>query len=125
VNPYGRAGPGRLITHFVLVEFARRLRAGLRPDDVAARLGGDAFVVVSEHVRNGTDAQAIVERLRGLVAEPVRRGDDVLAVGVSIGMAAAYGLDRPDTDALPAAADADMYADKTRHKGLVAGLPAG
>ena len=116
---------GHAAGDFVLVEFAGRLRAGPRPDDIAARLGGDEFVVMSEHITNGTDARAVVERLRGLVTEPVRRGDDVLTIGVSIGMAAAFDLSRPDADALLAAADADTYADKTRHKDLVAGRPAG
>jgi diguanylate cyclase (GGDEF)-like protein len=100
----------------VLVEFARRLTAGLRPGDVAARLGGDEFVVLSENVESEAEARAIAERLRGLTDEPVRCSGEAYAVGVSIGVAAAGDLDHPDTDALLAAADTDMYAEKTRHR---------
>jgi diguanylate cyclase (GGDEF)-like protein len=107
---------GHAAGDYVLVEFAGRLRAGLRPGDVAARLGGDEFVVLSENIETEADAQAIAERLRGLTADPVWRSDEAFAVGVSVGMAAAGDLDRPDTDALLAAADADMYAEKTRDR---------
>jgi diguanylate cyclase (GGDEF)-like protein len=110
---------GHAAGDFVLVEFARRLHTGLRPGDVAARLGGDEFVVLSENVDSDADAQAIAERLRGLAIEPVCRSDESFAVGVSIGMAATGHLDRPDSDALLAAADTDMYAEKTRQRGLL------
>jgi diguanylate cyclase (GGDEF)-like protein len=106
---------GHAAGDFVLVEFARRLRAGLRPGDIAARLGGDEFVVFSEYVETEADARAIAARLRDLTADPVRQADEAYAVGVSIGMAAAANLDRPDSDALLAAADADMYVEKARH----------
>jgi diguanylate cyclase (GGDEF)-like protein len=107
---------GHAAGDFVLVEFAGRLRAGLRPGDMAARLGGDEFVVLSSNVQSPAEARAIAERLHGLVLYPVRRGEETYAVGVSIGVAAAGELDRPDTDALLAAADADMYSEKTRHR---------
>jgi hypothetical protein len=44
------------------------------------------------------------------------RDGAALAVGVSVGVAAAGDLDRPDSDALLAAADTDMYAEKARHR---------
>jgi diguanylate cyclase (GGDEF)-like protein len=106
---------GHAAGDFVLVEFARRLRAGLRSGDVAARLGGDEFVVLCENVETEAEAWAIAGHLRGLVADPVLRSDESYAVGVSLGMAAAGDLDQPDSDTLLAAADSGMYADKTRH----------
>jgi len=107
---------GHAAGDFVLVEVAARLRAGLRAGDVAARLGGDEFVVLSGEVDGPAEAHAIAERLRGLLTGPVRRGEETYAVGVSIGVAAAGELDQPDADALLAAADAGMYAEKTRHR---------
>jgi diguanylate cyclase (GGDEF)-like protein len=107
---------GHAAGDLVLIEFAERLRAGLRPGDVAARLGGDEFVVLSEHLDSEADTQAIVRRLRDLVKDPIGRSGEPLTVGVSIGTAAAGDLDRPDTDAILAAADAAMYAEKTRHR---------
>ncbi|MCO8276302.1 GGDEF domain-containing protein [Actinoplanes sp. TRM 88003] len=104
---------GHAAGDFVLVEFARRLVAEVRPGDVAARLGGDEFVVLAEHVDSEEAAHALAGRLRALAAEPVRRGDEVYEVGVSIGLAAAGRLPQPDADALLAAADVEMYAEKT------------
>jgi diguanylate cyclase (GGDEF)-like protein len=106
---------GHAAGDFVLVEFARRLRTTLRPGEVAARLGGDEFVVLSENVASAADARAIADRLQGLADEPVCRLDEAFIVGVSVGVAAAGDLDAPDTDALLAAADAEMYTEKTRH----------
>ncbi|WP_284045273.1 GGDEF domain-containing protein [Paractinoplanes maris] len=111
---------GHAAGDFVLVEFARRLVTAMRPGDVAARLGGDEFVVLADGVSGDEDARALVERLRGLVARPVRRGDDLYPVGVSIGVATAAHLSHPDADALLAAADAEMYAEKTAHASVKA-----
>jgi diguanylate cyclase (GGDEF)-like protein len=115
---------GHAAGDFLLVEFAHRLRSELRGTDVAARLGGDEFVVLSEEIENEAAARAVEERLRHLVNEPVCRGDDCFTVGVSIGIAAAGDLTRPDVDALLAAADADMYQAKIRNKRAAAD-PAG
>ncbi|WP_249997930.1 GGDEF domain-containing protein [Actinoplanes sp. M2I2] len=104
---------GHAAGDFVLVECARRLVAALRPVDVVARLGGDEFVVLVDDVPDERQARALADRLRRLVAEPVRRGDDEYRIGVSIGVAAAGRLLQPDADALLAAADLEMYAEKT------------
>jgi diguanylate cyclase (GGDEF)-like protein len=101
---------------YVLVEFARRLRSGLRAGDTAARLGGDEFVVLTEDVDNEAEAQAIAERLRGLTDEPGWRSDECFTIGVSIGVAAAGDLADPDADALLAAADSEMYAEKSSRR---------
>ncbi|MBL7256676.1 GGDEF domain-containing protein [Paractinoplanes lichenicola] len=102
---------GHAAGDFVLVEFARRLVAALRPGDVAARLGGDEFVVLAEEVPGEPGARALAERLRALAAEPVRRGEESYPIGVSVGWAAA--AQHPEAEALLAAADAEMFADKT------------
>jgi diguanylate cyclase (GGDEF)-like protein len=98
----------------VLIEFAERLKASLRVGATAARLGGDEFIVLAEDIGDAAEAQVLADRLRGLTVEPVRCGEDTYAVGVSIGVAAAGDLDRPDADALLAAADSSMYSQKTR-----------
>ena len=107
---------GHAAGDLVLVEFGRRLTAALRPGDLAARLGGDEFVVLAENVTGETDALALVQRLRDLITEPVRDGDQAYEVGASIGLAAASDLAEPTADALLAAADAGMYAEKTARR---------
>ncbi len=53
-----------------LVEFARRVRAVLRPSDTVARLGGDEFVVLCEALENEREAMALAERLVTVLATP-------------------------------------------------------
>jgi len=111
---------GHAAGDFLLVEFARRLRAELHPTDTAARLGGDEFVVLAEELDSEDAAQAVAERLRLLVAEPACWGGVCFTVGVSIGMTAAGDFAHPDVDALLAGADAGMYEEKTHNRRIEA-----
>jgi diguanylate cyclase (GGDEF)-like protein len=94
----------------VLVEFARRLRATVRVTDTVARLAGDEFVVLFEHLGSSEELAAlgrkIVEAMR-----PRFLADSVdLAVTTSVGLAvAAPGIGR---DALLRQADEALYAAK-------------
>ncbi|MFP5253013.1 MAG: diguanylate cyclase domain-containing protein [Actinomycetes bacterium] len=60
-------GPG--VGDAVLVETARRLRATLRPDDVAARLAGTEFAVLVARA-TAAGVAALSDRLTAAVAEP-------------------------------------------------------
>jgi diguanylate cyclase (GGDEF)-like protein len=60
-------GPG--VGDAVLLETARRLRATLRPDDVAARLAGTEFAVLVPHA-SAAGVAALSDRLTAAVAEP-------------------------------------------------------
>jgi diguanylate cyclase (GGDEF)-like protein len=68
----------------VLVEVARRLRAGAGAGDVPARLSGDEFAVVTE----GTAVQsyALATRLLTMLAEPIELPGVTLHLSASIGM---------------------------------------
>ena len=71
----------------VLREFARRLRAGLRPQDALSRPGGDEFTAFMAEVRP-EDAGAIVERLHQAVAgRAFIAGVGAFDLGVSMGWA--------------------------------------
>src|SRR5262249_46896335 len=69
----------------VLVEVARRLRTGAGGSDLAARLSGDEFAVVTEEppVR----AYALATRMVPVLAEPV-----VLPGGVTVHLTASVGM---------------------------------
>jgi diguanylate cyclase (GGDEF)-like protein len=100
----------------VLIETARRLERVLGDHGgTVARLGGDEFVVVCE----GEDDEHALGRFASRVIEsiiaPIDHDGQPLHVGTSIGVAIPVG-DEP-VDALLAAADAAMYAAKTRGKG--------
>lgn len=99
----------------LLVEIARRLRAGARETDVVARIGGDEFVILLADLdvqSAPVSVQAVVDRIRGLLAGTFPIGPVELKVDASIGTAI-YPLDSRDSQGLLAVADAAMYAGKT------------
>ncbi len=94
----------------VLRGVADRLRAGVRPSDTVARVGGDEFVIL---VENATDAglEALRSRLRRAVCAPIEVAGQTLNVGVSVGVARAdRGATTPQD--LLSRADARMYDAK-------------
>jgi diguanylate cyclase (GGDEF)-like protein/PAS domain S-box-containing protein len=98
----------------MLVEVANRLRAGARDTDVVARVGGDEFLVMLADldVQEAPElAATVIERIRGLLADPLPVDAVEIRVDASIGLAL-YPIDSREADGLLAAADAAMYAGK-------------
>ena len=106
---------GHAVGDDLLVEVAGRLRAGARDTDVVARYGGDEFVILLAdlEVQSAAElAQTVVERIRGVLADPLPVGPVELSVEASIGVAT-YPHDSRDAKGLLAAADAAMYVGKS------------
>ena len=111
---------GHAVGDALLRAVGRRLRALLRPGDIAARLGGDEFAVLLAGA-DAEEAAAVAERVRAALYEPITVRGLRLLVGASIGLGVGHpGTDQP-ADVLELA-DASMYAAKRSGKGRVAVL---
>jgi diguanylate cyclase (GGDEF)-like protein len=95
----------------MLTEFAQILLAGVRTGDVAARIGGDEFVVLITGVPDADQAVTAAQRVLAMAAAaPVRLGEDLLPVRASIGVATGRPGDTPKE--LLRRADIAMYQAK-------------
>jgi len=101
----------------VLKEVAKRLRGCIRKPDTAARIGGDEFIVIIEHL-NIANASIIGERIVKSLGRPIDTPDGVANIGASIGIAFSPG-DGKTEDELLRAADQAMYKIKKGTKSAV------
>jgi diguanylate cyclase (GGDEF)-like protein len=95
----------------VLVQVGCRLKRAVRTDEVAARVGGDEFVVLLPHVEGFNEPAEAAARITRVLEEPFAFDGRELAIGASIGVARSP-YDGSDRDRLLATADAAMYANK-------------
>ncbi len=100
----------------LLTRVAEILRSQLRGEDLAARFGGDEFIVVLEDL--GADriaatqrAEAVAEKLRQACAEPIPLGDQVQQITLSIGIVL-FPENGSDVEELLKRADIAMYKAK-------------
>ncbi|ABS03164.1 sensor domain-containing protein [Kineococcus radiotolerans] len=94
----------------LLIDVADRLRGLLRAGDLAARIGGDEFVLVCEDVGDAQALSSIAERVCERISIPVDLGVRTVTVSASIGAARTEGDLGPEE--LLRAADRAMYRAK-------------
>lgn len=94
----------------LLNSVATRLVTTVRPEDTAARFGGDEFVLVLTDLSRTDDALAVTQRVLDALAKPHVINGAELTVGVSIGVSITDG--DQTSDELLRAADAAMYRAK-------------
>ncbi len=107
---------GHAVGDAVLVEVAGRLTASVRSTDIAARFGGDEFVLALTDFSDPADVEAIAHKVLDAIAAPYRVGDIRAELSASIGIAL-FPSDQQCTEMLLAAADEAMYRAKQRRKG--------
>lgn len=95
---------------------AGRLRAAVRAGDVAARFGGDEFVVLQRAGRRPEGVAALAERLIEALSRPYRIGDHQLVIGASVGIALASEVGI-DANRLLKCADMALYRAKSDGRG--------
>jgi len=98
----------------LLVRVANRLAESVRRVDTVARIGGDEFAVLMPEITAERHARIAARRLAGALSR--------LGVRASIG-AGVFPRDARDPESLLRAADAAMYEDRRRRRGL-RGQPA-
>jgi two-component system cell cycle response regulator len=101
---------GHLVGDQVLKEFARRLRAAIRKSDIAARMGGDEFLVLFPEC-NTSQVQTLLARLRPMEIE---YGGTKIAICFSAGW---VGYEKGETtQQFLERADRILYAEKRSGK---------
>lgn len=102
---------GHRFGDLVLCTVASRLQAGLRRDDLVARLSGDEFAVVLGGLHSAEEAATIAQVLVASCSAPLRLEGHAVALSCSAGIAVC-----PDhgttPDRLSRAADAALYGAK-------------
>lgn len=96
---------------FALVEVARILREETKASDLAARVGGDEFVLLLRPLATVEDAKKLANRMLTRIREPMPFENKILRVGASFGVASVenglLGLDE-----LIIGADSALYEAK-------------
>lgn len=92
---------------------ARRLRGSVRKEDTVARLSGDEFAVILEHLTRARDAEPTARKVLHALSRPYLLGGRKASVTASAGIVV-YPLDGDSVGVLLRRADRAMYRAKTR-----------
>jgi len=95
----------------VLVEIANRMKRLCRTSDLAARVGGDEFIIILSDIDTSFDLHKFVERAQLAISEPVASSKGTINVGTSVGFAS-YPNEAYNLDELIKLADDRMFEQK-------------
>jgi len=96
----------------MLIRTAETIRRHLRPVDFVARTGGDEFVIVCNADGGMVGFDALAQRIIDDVSKPIEYDGHECRLGMSIGIASAYGAD-VDRQRLLVDADLALYRAKS------------
>ncbi len=101
----------------VLKQVARILREETREEDTVARVGGDEFVLVFDHLTDRDKLAGIAERMISRLEEPIAFRDQVARISGSIGIVFSTDYAEPDVSRMMEDADEALYASKKAGRG--------
>jgi diguanylate cyclase (GGDEF)-like protein len=87
---------GHAVGDRLLVAFAERLGAVVRPGDTVGRFEGDEFVVVLPEIDDANDIRSVTNRLDLALSEPFETEHGALVLSASIGTAISRAGDTPE-----------------------------
>lgn len=99
-----------------LIHVASILKREVRATDVVARIGGDEFGLLLDHLDKDAAAAKAASLVAVLASEPLDMGAVQLGVGLSVGLTMIRAGD--NVDAILARADSEMYAAKAAQRSL-------
>lgn len=101
----------------VLREVARILTEETRTTDLAARVGGDEFVLVFPGLTDPKRLEHIAARIIERLSDPMPFDDALCTISASIGMTVSISYDHPQSEQMLADADEALYASKRAGRG--------
>lgn len=116
---YGHAAGDEVLRHVAQV-----LQKATRDGDVAARMGGDEFVMVLHGATSCKSLRKLGQRIIREIKSPVEYGHNRCQVSASIGIAVSTNYDDPTAEQILADADAALYTSKQEGRGKVSILSA-
>ena len=105
---------GHSVGDQLLVAIAARLEDCLRAGDIAARFGGDEFMILLDHLTSDTQATRLAERLIQELGQTFHLGEYQVFTTLSIGIATATGTKYEQAEDLLRDADIAMYRAKSQ-----------
>ena len=102
----------------VLVEAARRIRELLQSGEIASRIGGDEFVIVTSGAQAEERARVLAQEIVNSLGEPLVLQNGTFRVGCSAGIAV-QGYRHEDPMQLLGNADIALYESKKRGRNRV------
>lgn len=109
---------GHAVGDAILVEVARRLTLLLPPDAIAARRGGDEFLVIQPNLEAAFEAVHLAKRMTESLSKPYAVMEHTVVIGASIGVAATENP-QETPQRLIVAADHALYEAKRKGRGTV------
>jgi len=96
----------------LLIEVAHRLKSSTRDMDTVARIGGDEFVLILNHIdESKPNASSVAKKIIAKLTTPFLLDGKEVTIGCSIGIAA-FPLDAKTAEHLLRMADESMYTVK-------------